>query len=83
MCTIKRVVLASCLTNDGSGILIDSNDGLVLIEGNLVGGDRELDWVGSLKYGVKFLELFPLLAQFDERKRRELTVRLRVSGKKK
>ena len=43
---------------NSSSILIDSNDGLVLVEGNLVGSNGELDWVGSLEDGIEFLELF-------------------------
>lgn len=42
-------------------VLVDGNDGLVFVEGKLVGGDRELDWAGCLEDGVEFLKLLGLL----------------------
>jgi hypothetical protein len=48
---------SNCLTNNSSSILVDSNDSIVLVQGNLVSCDGELDWVGSLEDGIEFLKL--------------------------
>jgi hypothetical protein len=72
-----------CNTELHLDVIVDGDNSLVFVEGKLVALYGELDGVLRLEDLIEFLELWRVSTKLIQVAKEMLTVRLRVSGKKK